>query len=222
MIIGRRSFGKGLVQSQIPLPDGSAIRLTVARYYTPSGRCIQKPYVRGDAEDYYKDIIHRYEHGEFFARDSVVQNDTIKYYTKSGRVVYGGGGIMPDIFVPRDTTMYSDLYYTMRASGVIYQYALKYADENRKTLKKYTDAESMLKYLNSQHVLADFIKFAEKKKIKIDPKQLKRSKPLIDNELKAYIARNILDNKGFYPILGREDNVLQEAVKEMKKDFPFK
>ena len=222
LIIGRRSFGKGLVQSQIPLPDGSALRLTVARYYTPSGRCIQKPYVRGDAEDYYKDIIHRYEHGEFFARDSVVQNDTMKYYTKSGRVVFGGGGIMPDIFVPRDTTMYSDLYYTMRASGLIYQYALKYADENRNVLKKYTDADSMLKYLNKQSVFTDFIKFVKKKKVKVDQKQLQRSMPLINNELKAYIARNIIDNKGFYPILGREDNVLQEAVKEMKKDFPFK
>ena len=221
LIIGRRSFGKGLVQSQIPLPDGSALRLTVARYYTPSGRCIQKPYVRGDAEDYYKDIIHRYEHGEFFAKDSVIQNDSLKYYTKSGRVVYGGGGIMPDIFVPRDTTLYSDLYYTMRASGVIYQYALKYADENRNVLKKYTDAESMLKYLNSQPVFNDFIQYAKKKKIKIDPKQLKRSKPLIDNELKAYIARNIIDNKGFYPILGREDNVLKKAVEEMNKKFPF-
>ncbi len=221
MIIGRRSFGKGLVQSQIPLPDGSALRLTVARYYTPSGRCIQKPYLRGDAEDYYKDIMNRYQHGEFFSKDSVSQNDSLKYYTKSGRVVYGGGGIMPDIFVPRDTTLYTDLYYTMRASGLIYQYALKYADEHRKTLENYTDAQSMLNYLNTQPVFNELIRFAQSKKLKIDPKQLKRSRPLIDNELKAYIARNIIDNKGFYPILGREDNVLQVAIKEMKKKFPF-
>ncbi len=221
MIIGRRSFGKGLVQSQIPLPDGSALRLTVARYYTPSGRCIQKPYLRGDAEDYYKDIMNRYQHGEFFSKDSVSQNDSLKYYTKSGRVVYGGGGIMPDIFVPRDTTLYTDLYYTMRASGLIYQYALKYADEHRKTLENYTDAQSMLNYLNTQPVFNELIRFAKSKKLKIDPKQLKRSRPLIDNELKAYIARNIIDNKGFYPILGREDNVLQVAIKEMKKKFPF-
>jgi len=221
MIIGRRSFGKGLVQSQIPLPDGSALRLTVARYYTPSGRCIQKPYLRGDAEDYYKDIMNRYEHGEFFSKDSVSQNDSLKYYTKSGRVVYGGGGIMPDIFVPRDTTLYTNLYYTMRASGLIYQYALKYADENRKTLENYTDAQSMLNYLNKQPVFDELIRFAKSKKLKIDSKQLKRSRPLIDNELKAYIARNIIDNKGFYPILGREDNVLQVAIKEMKKKFPF-
>ncbi len=221
LIIGRRSFGKGLVQSQIPLPDGSALRLTVARYYTPSGRCIQKPYLRGDAEDYYKDIMNRYQHGEFFSKDSISQNDSLKYYTKSGRVVYGGGGIMPDIFVPRDTTLYTDLYYTMRASGVIYQYALKYADEHRNVLKNYKDAQSMLDYLNKQPVLSELIKFAKSKKLKIDQKQLKRSRPLIDNELKAYIARNIIDNKGFYPILGREDNVLQVAVKEMKKKFPF-
>ncbi len=221
LIVGRRSFGKGLVQSQIPLPDGSALRLTVARYYTPSGRCIQKPYIRGDAEDYYKDIINRYEHGEFFAKDSISQNDSLKYYTKSGRVVYGGGGIMPDIFVPRDTTLYTDLYYNMRASRVIYQYALKYADEHRKVLTKYTDAKSMLAYLNTQPVFDGLVRFAKSRKMKIDPKQLLRSKPLIDNELKAYIARNIIDNEGFYPILGRQDNVLQKAVEEMTKKFPF-
>jgi len=221
LIMGRRSFGKGLVQSQIPLPDGSALRLTVARYYTPSGRCIQKPYKIGDAEDYYKDIINRYEHGEFFDRDSIIQNDTLKYYTKSGRVVYGGGGIMPDIFVPRDTALYTNFYYDLRANGVIYQFALKYADENRNELKKNRDADSMLKYLNTQPVFNDFIKFLKKKKIKIDTKELKRSRPLIDVELKAYIARNIIDNKGFYPIIQQVDNVLQEAVKEMNKDFPF-
>ena len=221
LIMGRRSFGKGLVQSQIPLADGSALRLTVARYYTPSGRCIQKPYKIGDAEDYYKDIIHRYEHGEFFDKDSVVQNDTLKYYTKSGRVVYGGGGIMPDIFVPRDTTLYSDFYYDLRANGIIYQFALKYADENRTELNKYGDAGSMLKYLNTQPVFNEFTRFLKKKKIKADQKQMERSRPLIDVELKAYIARNIIDNKGFYPIIQQVDNVLQEAVKEMNKDFPF-
>ncbi len=221
LILGRRSFGKGLVQNQIPLPDGSAIRLTIARYYTPSGRSIQKPYKFGDAEDYYKDIMNRYEHGEFFEKDSIVQNDTLKYYTKSGRVVYGGGGIMPDIFVPRDTSHYTNLYYTMRATGVVYQYALKYADENRNTLKRYKDADSMLKYLNTQPILQGFISFAKSKKIKIDQKQLKLSESLLDIEVKAYIARNTIDNEGFYPIIHKIDNVLQRAVEEMDKDFPF-
>ena len=221
LIIGRRSFGKGLVQSQIPLPDGSAIRLTIARYYTPSGRCIQKPYKIGDSEDYYRDIMQRYEHGEFFEKDSIVQNDTLKYHTKSGRTVYGGGGIMPDIFVPRDTTLYTNLYYNVRALGLVYQFALKYADENRNTLKKYKDSDSLLKYLNSKPILQEFISFLKSKKIKIDQKQLKTSKSIIDIEVKAYIARNTIDNKGFYPIIHKIDNVLQRAVKEMDEDFPF-
>ncbi len=221
LILGRRSFGKGLVQSQIPLPDGSALRLTIARYYTPSGRSIQKPYTIGNTEDYYKDIMQRYEHGEFFEKDSVVQNDTLKYYTKSGRVVYGGGGIMPDIFVPRDTTLYTNLYYNLRANGFVYQFALKYADENRTILKNYQNADSILKYLNKQPVTEKFIKFVKSKKIKIDQKQLLKSKPLLDIELKAYIARNTIDNRGFYPIIHKVDNVLQRAVEEMEKDFPF-
>ena len=221
LIIGRRSFGKGLVQSQIPLPDGSALRLTIARYYTPSGRSIQKPYTIGNTEDYYKDIMQRYVHGEFFEKDSIVQNDTLKYHTKSGRIVYGGGGIMPDIFVPRDTTLYTNLYYNLRASGFVYQFALKYADENRNTLKEYKDADSLLKYLNSQPVFKEFIAFAKSKKVKMDQKQLKLSESLIDIEVKAYIARNTIDNKGFYPIIHKIDNVLQRAVEEMDNDFPF-
>ncbi len=221
LILGRRSFGKGLVQSQIPLPDGSALRLTIARYYTPSGRSIQKPYKIGNSEDYYKDIMMRYEHGEFFEKDSIVQNETVKYHTKSGRIVYGGGGIMPDIFVPRDTTFYTNLYYNLRANGFVYQFALKYADENRNTLKKYKNADSILKYLNSQPILKEFISFAKNKKIKIDQKQLKLSESLIDIEVKAYIARNTIDNKGFYPIIHTIDNVLQRAVEEMDNDFPF-
>jgi len=221
LIIGRRSFGKGLVQSQIPMPDGSAIRLTIARYYTPSGRCIQKPYTIGDSENYYRDILKRYEHGEFFQKDSIVQNDSLKYFTKSGRVVYGGGGIMPDIFVPRDTTLYTNLYYNVRASGLIYQFALKYADENRNILKKYKDSDSLLKYLNSKPILQEFVSFVKRKKIQVDQKQLKTSNLIIDTEIKAYIARNTIDNKGFYPIIHKIDNVLQRAVNEMDEDFPF-
>ncbi|NPA35422.1 MAG: S41 family peptidase [Chlorobi bacterium] len=221
LIVGRRSFGKGLVQSQIPLPDGSALRLTVARYYTPSGRCIQKPYKRGDAEDYYKDIMNRYEHGEFFQKDSIVPGDTVKYYTKSGRVVYGGGGIMPDVFVPRDTTQFSDFYYTVRASGLIYQFALKYADEHRKEMQDLKDADAILEYLNKKPILQEFISYVKSKKVKVDPGQVQRSKVIIDTELKAYIARNLIDNIGFYPIMQKVDNVLQVAIKEMNKKFPF-
>ena len=221
LIVGRRSFGKGLVQSQIPLPDGSALRLTVARYYTPSGRCIQKPYKIGDSEDYYRDIMNRYEHGEFFQKDSVVPGDTVKYYTKSGRVVYGGGGIMPDVFVPRDTTEYSAFYYTARATGLIYSFALKYVDKHRDEMKNLKNADEILNYLNKKPVLQEFVKYAKNKKIEVDPKQVEHSKEIIDTELKAYIARNLIDNIGFYPILQKIDNVLQVAIKEMNKEFPF-
>ncbi len=128
---------------------------------------------------------------------------------------------MPDIFVPRDTTLYTSFYYNVRALGLVYQFALKYADENRNTLNKYKDADSLLKYLNGEPILQKFVSFAKSKKVKIDQKQLNISKPLIDIELKAYIARNTIDNKGFYPIIHKIDNVLQRAVEEMDKDFPF-
>ena len=136
LVVGRRSFGKGLVQQQIPLYDGSALRLTVARYYTPSGRCIQKPYSNG-VEDYHHDLITRFEHGEFFVRDSIQLNEELRFETKGGRVVYGGGGVMPDVFVPRDTSSYSDYYYRLRDKGIIYQFALKYSDDHRLTLQRY-------------------------------------------------------------------------------------
>jgi carboxyl-terminal processing protease len=221
LVLGRRSFGKGLVQSQIPLPDGSAVRLTVARYYTPSGRCIQKPYENGNSEDYYQDIMDRYRHGEFFEKDSIEQNDTLKYYTKSGRVVYGGGGIMPDIFVARDTTLFSDVYYNLRASGTIYQYALQYADDNRETLQSFTDAAAIKAYLDTQPILKDFMAFTKGKSIPIKTSDLEQSKELLDNELKAYIARNTIDNEGFFPIIHRLDNVFQQAVTSINEDEFF-
>lgn len=216
VVIGRRSFGKGLVQQQIRLRDGSALRLTVARYYTPSGRCIQKPYENG-LEDYYHDIYNRYEHGEFFNQDSVQMDKTMEYKTKSGKIVYGGGGIMPDIFVPRDTSMITDYFVNLRSNGIIYRFALKYADDNRKVLENLMTADEIKKHLDAKNVIADFLVFAKDKGVKFDKMQYEQSKMLIDTELKAYIARNLIDNEGFYPIIHEIDDAFQKALEEAKK-----
>lgn len=215
LVIGRRSFGKGLVQQQMMLPDGSAIRLTIARYYTPAGRCIQKSYENG-VEDYNLDIISRFTHGEFYQRDSIVMNDTIKYFTKGGRTVFGGGGVMPDIFVPKDTSSVSNYYYSLRENGIIYQFALKYSDQNRLKLQSFETAKSLKTHLDNQPITEQFVKFAEERGIKKNKVQFEHSYKLIDLELKAYIARNILDNDGFYPIIHEMDETVIETVKEIR------
>ncbi len=215
LVIGRRSFGKGLVQQQMMLPDGSAIRLTIARYYTPAGRCIQKSYENG-VEDYNLDIISRYTHGEFYQRDSIVMNDTIKYFTKGGRTVFGGGGVMPDIFVPKDTSSVSNYYYSLRENGIIYQFALKYSDQNRLKLQSFETAKSLKTHLDNQPITEQFVKFAGEQGIKKNKAQFEHSYKLIDLELKAYIARNILDNDGFYPIIHELDETVIETVKEIR------
>ena len=162
-IIGRRSFGKGLVQQPIEFSDGSSIRLTIARYHTPSGRCIQKPYNKGKDENYEMDILTRYEHGEFFSQDSIKQDESHIYHTSLGRPVYGGGGIMPDIFVPQDTTGVTS-YFSMAVNrGLILQFAFQYTDQNRQALQKYDSSESLLKYLKKQNILEKFANFAESK-----------------------------------------------------------
>ncbi len=214
IVVGRRSFGKGLVQNQISLKDGSALRLTISRYYTPSGRCIQKPYENG-TEEYYKDIVERYQHGEFFSQDSIDVNDSLQYKTKEGRIVYGGGGIMPDHFIPRDTLGLTNYYYKVRENGLIYRFALEYTDNNRTSLEKYTKVEDLKAYLNKQAILDDFNKYTKKEGVKMNRKEYNISKDIIDVELKAYIARNIIDNEGFYPILSEIDEELQAAVKLM-------
>ncbi len=218
VVIGRRSFGKGLVQQQIPLPDASAIRLTVARYYTPAGRCIQKSYENGN-EDYFSDIYHRYENGEFFNQDSIHFNDSVQYKTKNGRIVYGGGGIMPDVFVARDTTLYTSTYVALRSSGAIYQYALEFSDKHRKELDKYTSAKAMKKYLDQQDLMTEFLAYAKGKKVEVKPDEYIASKVLIDNEVKAYIARNVIDNDGFYPIINEVDEVFIKGVEMATKEL---
>lgn len=219
MVIGRRSFGKGLVQQQIPLPDGSALRLTVARYHTPSGRYIQKPYAEG-SEDYYADLMNRYDKGEFFQQDSVKFNEKDRFTTRSGRVVYGGGGIMPDVFVPRDTTDFTNYYFNLRAKGTIYTFALAYADQHRDALKQFETPELLMAHLNRQQIVGMLIQKAQKEGIATVPAELERSRKLIDTEVKAYIARNVLDNDGFYPIIHQLDNVFHRGVEALQQPMP--
>ena len=214
-IIGRRSFGKGLVQEQIPFSDGSAVRLTVARYYTPSGRCIQKPYDKGN-DEYYKDIMERAIHGEFQKVDSIKYADTVKYKTLSGRIVHGGGGIMPDFFVPADTTGYSEYYSKVTQKGLVYQFALDYADSNRKELSSFKSAADFEIYFGKVNILNLFTVFAEKKGVKTNPTDLKISSKIIDSQVKAYIARNIIGEKGFYPIIQSIDKTLLQAIEKTK------
>ncbi len=217
IIIGRRSFGKGLVQNQINFPDSSAVRLTIARYFTPSGRCIQKPFERGNAEDYENDIMNRYLHGEFDQADSIKQNDSLQYKTIGGRTVYGGGGIMPDIFVARDTSLNTAYYNKMINLGYVYQFSFAYADRNRKTLQQYKTWQDLTAYLQQQNLLDEMAAWAEKKGVKRNPYSMEKSRPLFQNLLEAYICRDILGDNGFYPILNQNDLTVKRAVEELEK-----
>jgi carboxyl-terminal processing protease len=247
-IIGRRSFGKGLVQEPILFPDGSGMRLTIARYYTPTGRSIQKPYAEG-FEDYYDDLNARYDRGEFKVSDSIHFSESLKFTTPGGRTVYGGGGIMPDKFVPVDTSEISP--YFLRVRPFIYPFALKYTEKNRVTLNKFTGVGELEKYLDKQGLLDQFIDYVSSKSaiplksypvvinpdgsatpdltrepavrpspgpgIKTDPEGLRISSRIIHTQIKAYIARNILDNKGFYPIWEHIDTTLKFAIDFLKQ-----
>ncbi len=211
-IIGRRTFGKGLVQEQIPFYDGSAIRLTVARYYTPSGRCIQKSYKNG-LEDYYGDIKRRYAHGELEQKDSIKYSDTHKYYTRNKRVVYGGGGIMPDIFVAADTSGMSPYYSKVVMKGLIYQYAFDFSDKHRADLGELKTGKKFEEFLSKQKILTLFAEYAAKQGIATEPKGLETSGKIIETQLMAYIARNIIGEVGFYSVISKIDAALTEALK---------
>lgn len=216
-IVGRRSFGKGLVQQQMPFDDGSAVRLTVARYYTPSGRCIQKPYVMGEQEDYMHDLEERWEHGEFYSADSIHFSDTTTYRTKNGRIVHGGGGIMPDVFVGRDTTLNTPWYNRCVNLAYTYQFAYQYTDAHRKELNKYKDWQSLEKYLIKQDIIPEFVKFAEGKGVEPNQAEIQKSRPLMTRLLHAYIVRNILGDEGFFPLFERDDEITKVAVKQLKQ-----
>ena len=214
-IIGRRSFGKGLVQQQMPFDDGSAVRLTVARYYTPSGRCIQKPYTMGDQGDYQKELLERYEHGEFYSADSVHFTDTTTYRTKKGRIVHGGGGIMPDVFVGRDTTLNTPWYNRCVNLAYTYQFAYQYTDKHRKELNKFKDWQSLEKYLLKQDIIPQFVAFAEDKGVERNEAEIQKSRPLMTRLLNAYIVRNILGDDGFFPLFERDDEITKVAVEQL-------
>ena len=211
-IIGRRSFGKGLVQQQFPFADGSAVRLTVARYYTPSGRCIQKPYKLGDNESYRNDLEERFEHGEFYSADSIHYADSTTYRTKKGRIVYGGGGIMPDIFVGRDTTQYSPYFNIVSNRAYTYQFAYNYADRHRKELTKYTRWQDLEKHLLAANWVPEFVKFCQDKGVEPNPEQLAKSRPLLVRIVNAYIVRDIMGDKGFFPLFERDDDITKRAI----------
>ena len=214
-IIGRRSFGKGLVQQQIPFADGSAMRLTVARYYTPSGRCIQKPYKLGEQEDYAQDLMDRFEHGEFFSADSVHFADSTVYYTKQGRQVTGGGGIMPDIFVGRDTTLYTPYFNVVSNRAYTYQFAYQYTNKHRAELNQYKDWQSLEQHLLKANWVPEFVAFAQAKGVEPNEKQLAISRPLLVRVVNAYIVRNILNDEGFFPLFERDDDITKKAIEAL-------
>jgi len=220
-IIGRRSFGKGLVQQPIEFNDGSAIRLTIARYYTPSGRCIQKPYQKGKDEAYELDIINRYEHGEFFSQDSIKQDESHIYYTSLGRPVYGGGGIMPDIFVPQDTTGITS-YFSMAVSRrLTIQFAFQYTDKNRQKLQKYDNADDLLKYLKKQNILEKFAQFAESKGLKRRNILMYKSKELFNRNLYGNIIYNMLNMEEYLKFLNQSDKTVLKALEVLEKGESF-
>ncbi len=210
-IIGRRSFGKGLVQQQIGFPDGSLIRLTIARYYTPSGRCIQKPYTIGDDADYKKDIVSRYEHGEFFSQDSI-KHDGPAYHTVGGRTVYGGGGITPDIFVAEDTTNYTSYFKAASATGLLMQFAFNYTDNNRQRLSTFSTQKELTTYLNKQGLVEKFVAFAEQNGLKRRNLMIKKSHKLLERYIYGRIIYNILSDQAGMEYFNSDDNTIKAAM----------
>lgn len=220
-IVGRRSFGKGLVQQPIDFSDGSAIRLTIARYYTPSGRCIQRPYENGNNSQYEMDWINRYEHGEFFSKDSIKLNEDQKYYTTLGRPVYGGGGIMPDVFVPQDTTGVTSYLIEVSSKGLILQYSFQYSDRNRAKLSEFENEEDMLKYLRRQGIVDQFIRFADSKGVKRRNLLIHKSHQLLEKALYGNIIYNILGREPYIRYLNQSDATVKTALDILEKGEAF-
>ena len=217
-IVGRRSFGKGLVQRQIPYSDGSALRLTTARYYTPTGRSIQKPYTIGDDESYEEDLINRYRNNEFFSADSIHFSDSLKRVTPGGKVVYGGGGIMPDVFVPADTTDVTRYFIEVVGRNILYRYTIEYADRHREALNAVQTLDELEALLDSDRTLVDdFIRYAARKGVAPRYGDIARSRKLIEAQLRAYIGRNTaLEDNGFYANIYPVDNVIMRAIGILK------
>jgi carboxyl-terminal processing protease len=222
IIVGRRSFGKGLVQRPFQLPDSSEVRLTTARYYTPSGRCIQKSYSEG-VDKYYEDYSTRYKHGEMENSDSIKFPDSLKYHTAGGRIVYGGGGIMPDVFIPLDTTPFTDYFLNLRRKNVINMFVGDFVDKNRKDLqKKYPEFDGFDKnFIVDDSFMKDFLVLAEKQGVKMNDKEYALSETLIRSQIKSLIAQKLWDVNASFRIINREDHEVQKAIEVIKNDALF-
>ena len=218
-IIGRRSFGKGLVQSQLPYKDGSALRLTIARYFTPTGRSIQKPYKNGEEFDYQMDIVRRYQNNEFFSADSIHFADSLKFTTPKGKIVYGGGGIMPDVFVPLDTTHLSRYYMEVSGRNILYRYTIEYADKHREALNKVETMEQLDSLLDAdKNLFNDFMRYASSRGVKPNRADIAQSREVMEAQLKAYIGRNtVLEDDAFYHSIYPIDNVMVAALEWFKQ-----
>lgn len=216
-IIGRRTFGKGLVQQPIEFRDGSAIRLTVARYYTPAGRCIQKPYNKGKDKEYDMDLINRYEHGEFFSQDSIRQDESSIFYTSNGRPVYGGGGIMPDIFVPQDTSDYTSYYKMAAMRGLLQKFAFDYTDRYRARLKEYATGQELERYLKRQGLLEQFARYADERGLKRRNNMLYKSRALFDEALYGNVIYNMLGMEEYLKYLNATDPAVLRAIEVLEK-----
>lgn len=216
LIVGRRTFGKGLVQRPFPFPDGSMIRLTVSRYYTPSGRSIQKPYAPGDEESYRKDMLHRYEAGEFSSADSIHLPDSLRFETlHNHRPVYGGGGIMPDLFVPIDTTAFTPYYRNLVAKGILNRFCITYVDRNRSQLnREYPDVDAFIAKFNvDSAMIDDIVKLGVADSVKLDSVQLERSRPMIETIVKGVIARDLFDTSAYFRVVNPQlSPVYREAL----------
>ena len=214
VIVGRRSFGKGLVQNQLPYSDGSALRLTTARYFTPTGRSIQKPYEKGHGEDYELDMVNRYNNNEFFSADSIHFSDSLKFTTPKGRTVYGGGGIMPDYFIPLDTTDMTRYFMQVSGRNIIYRYTLDYADKHREALNKVETLADLTALLDADKgMFEDFIRYAERQGVRPVRREIERSRKIITSQLRAYIGRNtVLEDDGFYYNIFPIDDEVQRSI----------
>ena len=217
MLIGSRSFGKGLVQRPIELSDGGELRLTISRYYTPSGRCIQKPYDAENPENYNAELSNRFKKGEYFHADSINFVDSLKFKTLKGRTVYGGGGIMPDIFVPRDTAGYTNYILQLFSKNIVREYALNYYSDHKEMLCKISFKDFKAKYKVSEKMLKEIIKLGTASGIRYREMEFKISKKIVANDLKAYLARSIYGASQFYAILNESDEVYLRALKSFPK-----
>ena len=220
-VVGRRSFGKGLVQQPIDFSDGSAIRLTIARYYTPSGRCIQRPYENGKDRNYEMDWLTRYEHGEYFSKDSIKLDENLRYSTSLGRPVYGGGGIMPDVFVPQDTTGVSSYLSEVLSKGLTIQFTFHYTDANRNKLSQYDNEEALLNYLRQQGLVEQFVRYADSKGVKRRNILIQRSYKLLEKNIYGNIIYNMLGKEAYIKYFNTDDKTVNKAIELLENGEAF-